>query len=174
MNNPSANFVNAKVDSTTFAWQSIDHAHAEIHCGEHFYIENYATLGNDATLQVSLVTPNNAKWAHFIWNIQSSGDLITEFYENAAGITAGSDVTPINNNRNSTNLTGITIKSGVTAATFGTKISSAAWKSKTGGSTTREDEIILRQNRIYLRRFISGAVGNLVSFKASWYEHQNQ
>ncbi len=91
-------------------------------------------------------------------------------------MAGGVGATPINNNRNSTKTSGNVITTGVTAATSdGTLISSACWGSrKVGGNSSREDEIILKQDTTYLRKFTSGAADNLVSFKALWYEHEDK
>lgn len=166
------------IDSTTFAQTTIAYPHHEIHGGSHYYIENHTTLADAAILRVALVTPDTTKWGHFTWNISSTGILTTEFYEGAS-VSGGSGVTPINNNRNSSNTSGFTITSGVSASSDGTLISAAKWgttgfKDIYGGGGGREDELVLKQNETYMRKFISGSALNVVSFKATWYEHTNR
>ena len=172
-------------DKATRASTIIGYSHHEIHSGSHFYIEGYTTLGNDPgvddTLYVKLVTPNTTKWAHFLWSINSSGILVTTLHEDASGgMTGGSGVTPLNSNRNSSKASGITITSGVTVQTTpGTLVSRASWgaegfKSQIGGGQSRDDEIILKQNTIYLRASTSSSAANIVQFKASWYEHTDK
>ena len=166
------------VDSSTFARITITQAHHEIHDGNHYYIESHTTLANEAILRVALVTPNTGVWGHFTWNISSTGILTTEFYEGAS-VSGGSTVTPINNNRNSANISGVSIKSGISASSDGTLISAASWgttgfKSIYGGGQGRDDEIVLKQNETYMRKFISGSAANVVSFKATWYEHTDR
>ncbi len=170
-----------RADIITHSLQTIDYAHHEIHAGSHFYIEGYATLAENAVLRVKLVTPDTAKWAHFQWGISSSGICETTLHEAPSGGMANGDaVTPINNNRNSDATSVIVITSGVDVATSaGTKISDAKWgavgfKTTIGGGAARDDEIILKQNTIYLRTFTSRAADNIVQFKASWYEHTNK
>ncbi len=83
------------------------------------------------------------------------------------------DVIEINNSQ-------LVITSGITVATsLGLQISNAdaggtGWKADVGGESARTDEIILKANTTYLRRFVSGSNDNIVSFKASWYEHTNK
>ena len=173
--------LNRALESETYALKTIDYAHHEVHSGSHYYIEGYATLANEGVLRVKLVTPNTAKWAHFQWAISSSGILVTTLHEGASGgMTGGSAVVPINNNRNSSNTSGLTLTSGVAAAdTAGTLISNASWgaagfKTSVGGGTSRDDEIILKQNTTYLRTFTSAAADNIVQFKAAWYEHTDK
>ena len=170
------------IDGVTNGLIVIDYPHHEIHSGDHYFIEGYATLGDGDSLRVKLVTPNTTKWAHFKWVIGSTGVLTTTFHEDASGGMAnGSPVTPLNNNRNSANTSGMTITSGVDEATSegtllgNTKFGVASNPSKAiGGDSSREDELILKQNAIYLRTFISGSAGNVVSFKAFFYEHTSR
>lgn len=63
------------------------------------------------------------------------------------------------------------------ATTNGLNISIAnvggeGWKADVGGEAKRTDEIILKRNTTYLRTFTSGSAANIVSFKATWYEHE--
>ena len=169
-----------RADGTTRALPTIDYAHHEVHSGSHYYISGHVTLSDTSGHYVKLVTPNTDSWAHFKWDIISSGVLETNFYEGATGgMAGGAGVTPLNNNRNSTGVSGVTITSGVSVATSkGTKIDSVkvggtGFKSVSGGSIGRDDEIILKKNETYFREFISSSTGNVVSFKAYWYEHEN-
>ena len=68
------------------------------------------------------------------------------------------------------------ITSGVTVNTdYIQRVSNQKFGSKSGGGTTnREDELMLRQNTVYCRAFTSGTASNIVGFKASWYEHTDK
>ncbi len=72
------------------------------------------------------------------------------------------------------------ITSGVTVATSlgldlsDTSVGGEGFKADVGGESGREDEIILKQDTVYCRTFISGANDNIIQFKASWYEHTNR
>jgi len=83
------------------------------------------------------------------------------------------DVIEINNSQ-------MIINSGVDAATTnGLLISTASvggtgWKADVGGEAARTDELVLKENATYLRIFTSGSDANIVSFKASWYEHTDK
>ena len=65
------------------------------------------------------------------------------------------------------------ITSGCTVATSYTqRISNIKFGSKaSGGSHTRADEIILKQNTVYLRSFTSATASAIIPFRAIWYEH---
>lgn len=171
----AAETLNYARDKVTYALMTVDYAHHEIHSGDHYYVENHTTLGIAGVLRVGLVTPDTDKWIHLTWTISSNGILTAEFFEDAT-LTGGSAVTPLNNNRNSSNTSGITLKSGVTSTSDGTLISKSKWggtgfKSVSGGTGARADELILKQDTTYLRKFTSDTDANIISFKATWYEH---
>lgn len=169
------------IDATTYALNTIGWGHHELHDGDHYYLQGFLELSNDDTFHVKLVTPNTTKWAHFVYNIKSTGICETYFDEGAVGgMTGGASVIPLNNNRNSTNTSGLVFTSGVTnATTYTVRLESNKWgadgfKETIGGGSGREDELMLKQNTTYLRTFISKADDNIVQFKASWYEHTNK
>jgi len=170
----------AKVDDMTFTLQTIDHTHHEIHEGDHYYIQGYAELDDTDTLYIKMVTPDTDVWSHFVFSIRSSGICATTLDEAATGGMAdGSGVTPLNNDRNSTNTSGMVFTSGVTIATsYTTRIENDKWgaagfKQTIGGGGGREDELLLKRNTTYLRTFTSGSAANIVQFRASWYEQPN-
>lgn len=159
----------------------VSHVEDAIHVGEHYYISGFATLGNNAgvddTLYVKLVTPDTAIRVHFRWEINAGGILETNFWEGASGgMTGGTGVTPINNNRNSDSTSDIVITSGVTVATSkGTlldpvKVGGTGFKSVVGGNAGMDDEIILKQDTTYFREFISTSENNIITFRALWVE----
>lgn len=185
------NILKAKYDSThadevlmdgaTNNLVVITHGEHSIHEGEHYYIEGYTELNNTDEFYVKMVTPDTAKWSHFKWEIVSNGVLETEFYEGASGgMTGGTAATPLNSDRNSNNTSALTITKDVSAPTdTGTTISSVkvggtSWKTVVGGSASPEDEIILKQNTTYCRKFVSGSDNNVVSFRAYWHEATNK
>ena len=164
-----------KKDLVTGSFTIVEYSHHKAHSGSHYFIEGYTTLGVGGTLYVKLVIPNSEKWPHFVWRINSSGILTTTLVEApTGGMAGGSDVTPINNNRNSDNASGLVLTSGVTACTGGAIISQESFGGRSGGeAVTRDDEIILKQSTTYCRTFLSGTASNIIGFKASWYEHQS-
>jgi len=152
---------------------NIDSIHHKIHEGNHYYLNGCATLGNGVELRVKFDTADSPVRSHITWDIASSGILTTELWEGATGGMAGGiGVTPNNSDRESPNVSIITLTSGVAVAVSdGALVSEECWGSRTGGgSGSREDEIMMARNTTYLRKFISGASANLVSFKAYWYE----
>ncbi len=169
------------MDLITHVLRVIDYVHSEIHGGNHYYIQGYIELNDTDTFYVKLVTPNTTKWSHFIFDIKSTGICSSTLDEDATGgMAGGAGVIPINNNRNSANTSGMVLTSNVTACTGYTKqLENDKWgadgfKQNIGGGSSRDDELILKQNTVYCRGFVSGADNNIVQFKASWYEHTNK
>jgi len=167
----------ATIDKSTFNLNTISQEHHEIHEGDHYYVEGFTTLDSGAVLKVGLTTPNGSKWAHFTWNIGANGVLITRLYEDA-GISGGVSITPLNNNRNSPNTSALIISQAV-SGTGGTIVSQTSvggevFKASIGGVSDRKDELILKSGTDYRREFISSSDDNIISFKASWYEHTDR
>jgi len=169
------------IDVVTRSLITIDYSHHEIHSGSHYYTQGFLELDDTDTFFIKMVTPDTTKWSHFIFAVSSTGICTTYLDEGASGgMAGGSSVLPLNNNRNSSNTSGMFFTSGVTNATaFVTRLESDKWgtagfKENIGGGGGREDEILLKQNTTYLRTFISGANDNIIQFKASWYEHTSK
>ena len=174
-------YADQTADKVTHAAIGICHPHHEIHEGNHYYLQGFLELNTAGTYYVKMVTPDTACWSHFVFDITSSGICTTYLDEEATGgMAGGSNVTPLNNNRNSSNASTLVFTSGVAVATsYTTRIESDKWgaagfKQNVGGGGGREDEIMLRQNTTYLRTFLSGANSNIIQFRASWYEHTNK
>lgn len=170
--------VSGPLDVATGAIETIDYAHHEIHGGSHFYIQGFLELDTAGTHYVKLVTPDTLVWAHFVFDIKSTGICTSTFDEDATGgMTGGAVVPPINNNRNSSAASALVLTSGVAACTgYSTRLENDKWgangfREQIGGGSSRDDELILKQNTVYCRSFVSGADGNIIQFKASWYEH---
>ncbi len=241
-----------RIDASTNSLQVVDYEHHEIHSGSHYYIEGHTTLADGASLYAQIVTPDTAKWAHFVWQISSNGILESTLFEcPSGGMGGGARATIHANNRNKNcwcatqdggdgqailtdssqswtpdaliglqcfnqtdgssgfitdndattvtvtlaggtdndfddgdvieiNNSQIVITSGVAVATVlgleisDTQVGGTGFKSDVGGESKRTDELMLRRNSTYLRRFTSGSDGNIVSFKASWYEHTDK
>jgi len=97
-----------------------------------------------------------------------------------AALAGGTDNDWDNGDLYEVNNSQIMITGGVTVATdLGLEVSNSdvggeGFKADIGGVAARTDEVILRQNTMYLRRFLSGSAGNIISFKMSWYEHTDK
>ena len=173
-------YLGGPLDETNLSRITSEHATSEINHGHSFYIEGFETLAAAGVYRVKLVTAASTAWPNFTWEIESSGILTTYLYRDpTGGMGGGSGVTPLNANHNSGNTSAVVITAGVDAPTAtGTtvsqkKVGGTGFKSVSGGSSVRSSKIILESNTVYLRHFLSDTADNIVSFRASWYEHAN-
>jgi hypothetical protein len=164
----------ARIDSSTHSLQTIMYNHHEIHNGSHYFIANYDdNFDNDAPIEFVVTTPDTTQQIHMTFSISAYKQLNLDVYENTAGVTGGTNVNPLNNNRNSSNTSNLTVVSMPTAITtdgdflFGEAVAT----DKTGGFFDRNNEIILKRNTSYLFRFTTIDNDNIISYKAEWYEH---
>ena len=167
-----------RLDESSGCSVSIDHLSHDVHEGNHFYVENYVELDSGDSLYVKLVTPDTSKRMHFSWEIDSSGILTTTLDEDATGgMTGGSAVSILNNDRNSSNTSEVVLTSGVTAPTgYTTRVANQKMggdgyrRTYVGGSSGSAGEMILKNDTTYCRTFTSGSDGNILFFRASWGE----
>lgn len=170
----------ATIERLTGYIATITSDHAYIHYGKAFSIS--LDLGSISSVYyVSLDTPaNTVGYIHFR---PGSAGITTDansveykLYENPTSYTGGSAYTPFNRNRNSSTVSGCTVKYGVTP-TLGSAItidnlqigSTGAPNSRAGGSGGGNDEIILKPSETYIFAFTPAGATN-VSFNCFWYE----
>jgi hypothetical protein len=173
-----------KVDATTNASMTIDFSHHEIHEGDHFNVTGSTVLGATEICEFIVKTPNTTKWVHLIWDYQSTASVFTHVAYEAVTVstTPSVVVTPQNNNRNSSNTSGLLIwRSTGTAVTSSTILVgpftvgvSGNAQSRVGGSASHLQERILKQNTWYIWRFTNGADAQTINFRANWYEYTNK
>jgi len=171
--------LNDAKDSLTNAVNTVDYAHHEIHGGSHFTISDYETLGDGATADFVIVTPDTTKQAHLLIEAGGSGLVKIDEYEGVTEDGDGTTITPKNNNRNSSNTSTIVVRKGATVTGLGTRLGGAQAgaggnvNQQRPGSGGRESEFVLKQNTKYLFRITSGAASNNISYSLDWYEHTN-
>lgn len=163
------------VDAYTLALITACYEHHEIHEGNHYNYSDYVLgAASGAIVEFTITTPDTTKWVHFTFEVYASTGATIELYEGASGITlgAGTEITPRNNNRNSTNTSGVTLyKDPDTITSDGTRDAGfLAGGARTSGAVVRGQEYLLKQNTTYLVRITSLAVSNNISWTADWYE----
>jgi hypothetical protein len=178
-------FQSPRIDVATHSLQTIDYAHHEIHSGSHFFVSGVATLPLNDVLDFTWVMPNTTKWVHWLWKIDASAETAWYVYENAVITNAlANTITPLNNNRNSLATSGTTMKyeiqADLAAANVDTDVATATLlksgilgAGKSGGSDSRESELILKQGATYCLRAVATAAG-YIDFNMEWYEHTNK
>ena len=167
---------NSGVDASTETLQTITYEHHEIHSGSHFYYCDFQDFSNGQVVDFTFVTPNTTKWAHMDFYIGSTDAASIEIYEGATVDTTGTAITAINNNRNSTNTSDMTIRTGDTFTAVGTKIYGASSGDKgAAGIIEREREIVLKQNTTYIFRITNQTnLTNTITYCGEWYEHTDK
>jgi hypothetical protein len=162
-------------DGMTNAVMTIEYEHHEIHGGSMFRAGENASLENNGTRSILIVTPDTTKWAHLQYSLSSTLEVEFEFYEDG-NITGGTAVTTYNRNRNSSTVSGVLVYHTPTITTTGTLLAQrreGAGKSA-GTQTLGVAEWILKQNAKYLFRVTSRAgagTTNYINWWIVWYEH---
>lgn len=165
------------IDGSTNTLQFIDYEHHEIHAGSHYTVFNYVDgLSVGDTVEFTVTTPDTTTWAHMSYELESITGGKLEIFEGTTGVSGGTTITPINNNRNSTNTSTLTILLDPTAITDdGTSLGIyLAGANRGSGQIRRDKELILKQNTTYLFRFTSTANSNSLGYIAKWYEHADK
>jgi len=175
----------AGIDKASRATGVIEYEHHEIHAGSHYEVVDAVDLAINNVRDIQITTPNTTKWAHFVFSLHCENETEWYLYENVTINTAGTSVTPKNNNRNSTNTSGLTVatidNTSVANANADTAVAGAteiehgivAAKRQSTGAAERTREIILKQNEDYTLRIIATAAG-FTSYDLEWYEHTNK
>lgn len=170
------------IDGTLNALVTVSHISQSIDDGTHFFFETFVDLGSTDSTIVSFTIPDTTSRVRMLWTINSLLAGETYLYEGADvdSLSGGSLVADFNNDRNATDTSMVSIMSGISAVSggntdgwgnMGTLISKAKWgTNKVGGSTEISDELIMKNNTIYVRIFKSNAASNTFWIKPSWSE----
>lgn len=175
-----------RMDASTNSLQTISYEHHEIHSGSHF---TYSVIDADFdiidALDILIITPNDGKWAHMVFDVQAALDTNVQIWENtaAAGHTSAGALLVYNNNRNSITANTTTINTSNDDAADGTMIFESQFGIDTGNGSNRvvggggvrgSEEWVLKQNSKYIFRITSGSDASVLSVKLSWYEHEDR
>lgn len=163
--------------STTGAAKTITYEHHEVHGGSFYHAFYQLDLGNGATQDMLIVTPDTTKWGHFTWSVITELEATVYFYEGTTTSADGTSLTVFNRNRNSANTAGITAFHTPTVTGAGTALDTVvAGSGRTAGGNTRAtNEWILDQNNKYMLRVTNNtANNNQVSMIVNWYEHTDR
>lgn len=166
-----------RIDSSTRAATTIDYEHHEIHGGDHYNISAFQDISSGSHIDIIINTLDTPKWTHMVFEAAVESESSLCIFE---GITADNDGTSIpafNNNRNSSNVSGLIISADSTVTNEGACIVAAKQGSGkgTGGFVRGAQELILKQNTKYLFRISNDSVSTAwASQKLTWYEHTDK
>ena len=165
---------NEEHEHMTGAKKVIDIEHHEIHEGHHYFLDGSKSFTNAEVFDFTVVTPNSSKWLHMVFQIEGTGGVILEIKEGAATDVAGTVVTPINNDRNSSNTSDSVVRTGDTFTSEGTTLyTQQTGANQKAGAISRNREIILKQNTTYIFRLTNAtALANQITYAAEWYEEE--
>lgn len=159
----------AGVDSAAGGLVTIETEHDKIHDGEHYNISGFETESVDGTIQ--LVTTTSTSKVHMTFQVDSTAGINFQAYEGSFNISGGSAVTPINNDRNYTSASTLTVLKDPTIGDDGTLIfSTSVGSNRQSGFIQREREIVLKTETRYTWRITSLDNNNVVSYVGEWYE----
>ena len=175
-----------RIDASTNSLQVILYEHHEIHSESHYFVTSYADLAINHVLQFTWQMPNTTTWTHWTWTIDTESETLWQVYEGGTiNNPLANAVTPRNNNRNSANTSGTTMRYedhvnladantdvDVSGATLLSSGISGAGK-KVGGRGERTNELVLKQNSLYVLRATATAAG-FINFDMEWYEHADK
>lgn len=164
-------------DDGTGALQTIEFEHHQIHEGNMFTVLEVTVLGNGAVRDILAITPDTAKWAHLVWEIEHEKETSIQFYYGTTYSNVGTIVPSYNRNGNSSKIATTLMYHTPTITDVGTLIGTIQQGDgkKAGGSDRLSNEYVLRQNCTYLVRITNLTVdNNLIFTKLNWYEHINR
>jgi len=148
-----------------------------IHEGDHYYIKGWQNVsGAGTTLEFIFSVADTAAWPHALWSISSESEFTFEMYEGATTSSDGTPVPVFNNNRNSTNTSGVGAFSAPTVTNVGTLVYSGKIGSgkQIGGESPDVSLFMGKQNTKYLFRLTHDTVGtHWLDYHFYWYERTN-
>jgi len=163
----------------------IDSDHAYIHEGYMFTAFTKQEIASSGVYKITFETPASATGKYIHWRpefVSTSGDSVDiKVYEGSSGDSGGSDFTPINRNRLSSETSLSTVTLGATVTTNGTQIDQTFVGGGTGvGNTTQgsesgdKNEIMLKQGTLYTVEITNGSdSANNIFVKLLWYEEND-
>jgi len=166
-------------DKATYALNTVDYAHHEIHSGSSFVAHHIQEVANAGTINVTIKTPNTTKWAHMLWIIGTELESELRFYEGST-ITGGGTITPKNRNRNSSAVSTCVVMGTPTVGTVGSllfadHLGGGSASARFGGENRADNEWVLKQNTTYTVQLVNmTGSNNQMSVALDWYEHTDK
>jgi len=148
--------------------QVLDFIEQCINDGNRYMVGGFATIASGGTVDITIQTPDTAKWIHILYRGELSTSTTINFYEGVTNVSGGSALPVINKNRNSANVSGAVVLINPTA-TLGDRIDGFKYGAE-GGQPGRKRKMVLKQNTTYLWRIVSQAADNSFSFHGEWDE----
>ena len=167
-----------RLDKSTNTLQIIDRAHHEIHSGDSYSVDYKLDLPGREDADMLIVTPDSARWAHLLYEIEAEAEIDFGIYEGTVASNNGTSIPTFNRDRNSANASTTLLyhSPAIAAGSEGLRIRSRHEGSGKliGGSDRSAHEIILKRNTKYLIRITNETTSsNYIAIRLDWYEHVN-
>lgn len=165
-----------KLDEVSGASTVIDYSHHEIHEGDHYFVEDFETLGSGAAVEFGVIA-GATKQAHMLFDLQATGQTEFTSYKVGSFDSDGTEVISVCSNTTCASNGETKVYRNPTVADYGTIMNSRAFglaltPSKIeGGAVRGEAEIVLGTTGTFIYRIKSQSAGNIVSYHGNWYEH---
>jgi hypothetical protein len=185
-------------DTKTWALNTIDYEHHEIHDGSSFTIHYSNTCTNTGEMSlIAFKTPNTTTWFHIVFESSSTAGSYVAIYEvSDLDVDEGADVLVYNRDRNSSitstvrtidtldTLNEVTTFNEAQAAGATLSVATEIYRFYLGAAAAGADqsgqaratsEFILKQNTEYAFAVVSTSDDdNVHNIVLSWYEHANK
>jgi len=168
------------IDYISGLLSTIDHVSYAVHLGCAYIMSDVQSVST-TTQKWLIITPNTTEWAHMNFSIECTGEMYVVVTE-GADRTTGTELTPINHNRNITATAEVRVLRGATGGTtdgattiFAERVGSTTSGPFGGGGLGKGGnarEFLLRQNTRYVVSVTTYAAV-YVSLELDWFEHTN-
>ena len=166
-------------EGTTGAHTTINVDYYNLHKGKYFTHAEHFDILTTASNKFTILTPATGHIHLRPTFISPNADKLTmNYYEGSSGNSGGSAITPMNRDRTSSAVSGVTFKSGVTVTTNGTKLtesylagSEGIGQTRSGSALSPTQEWVLKPSTLYTFEFVNGSTAtNTVFVEFQWFE----
>ena len=171
-----------RMDGSTHSLQTVTYAHKEIHSSTHYVCRSYEAIAKAGVVELLVVTPDTTKWGHMVIGFDViSSQAVVQLFEGVTVSDNGILENSRNRNRNSPDNNTLLIYNGPTVtggAVAGNIIQDGifgAGRNSFGGGARDNEELMQKQNTIYLLRFTEQNINaTFLNFSFDWYEHTDK
>ena len=175
-----------RLDPSTHAIVSVDHAVNDAHEGNYFYVKGWMDIAGASTnLDFLWVVADTTKWPHANWVLDAEAEFTMTMYEDVSTSNNGTPITIHNSNRNSDTEAGVLGFTGptLTSGTLGdgSNGGTEVWAGKIGsakkatiGKNTGYGFIGKQGAKYWFRLTHVPAGTHWIDFDFNWSEHTNR
>lgn len=168
-----------RIDPSTNAWIFVTNQHKEVHSGTAYVHRAFHNIVKNGTFDHLIITPNTTKWGHVTISVEGvTSSIEVMLYEDTTVSANGALMTVFNRNRNYADNNTMLIYGTPTVTGVGTLLADnvfGAGKNSAGGGGRDGNEIVLKQNTLYLLRVNERNIqATDVNFVIDWYEHTDK